>query len=66
MAVCAKSWHSPMDRYSFLLIHAGTNDTAKNNFEDITPDFEALGRKPKDFFSYILPVFRRERERKIL
>ena len=51
----------------------GTNDTAKSNFEEITSDFEVLGKKLKDFgiqivFSSILPVLERgiERERKIL
>ena len=50
-----------------------TNDRAESNSEKITSDFEALGRKLKDFgaqiaFSSMLPVLRKgiEREKKIL
>ncbi|XP_053898073.1 cytosolic Fe-S cluster assembly factor NUBP1 isoform X1 [Malaclemys terrapin pileata] len=51
----------PSDRYPFLLLHVGTNDTAKNDLEQITADYVALGRRIKDFraqvvFSSILPV----------
>ena len=65
----------PTDTYSFLVIHVGTNDTAKRNFEETTSDFEALGRNLKDAgaqiaFSSILPILGRGREteleRKIL
>ncbi|KAG6924590.1 hypothetical protein G0U57_016929, partial [Chelydra serpentina] len=34
----------PSDRYPFLLLHVGTNDTAKNDLEHITADYVALGR----------------------
>ncbi|CAM4645757.1 unnamed protein product [Caretta caretta] len=49
------------DHYPFLLLHVGTNDTAKNDFEQITADYVALGRRIKEFeaqvvFSSILPV----------
>ena len=57
-----------MDAYSFLLIHMGIKDTAKRSYEEITSDFEALGRKLKNFgaFSSVLLILRRgiERERK--
>ncbi|XP_073198747.1 uncharacterized protein [Lepidochelys kempii] len=51
----------PSDRYPFLLLHVGTNDTAKNDLERITADYMALGRRIKEFeaqvvFSSILPV----------
>ncbi|XP_074822485.1 steryl-sulfatase isoform X2 [Natator depressus] len=51
----------PSDRYPFLLLHVGTNDTAKNDLERITADYVALGRRIKEFevqvvFSSILPV----------
>ncbi|XP_065436072.1 uncharacterized protein LOC135979801 [Chrysemys picta bellii] len=51
----------PSDRYPFLLLHVGTNDTAKNDLERITTDYVALGRRIKEFeaqvvFSSILPV----------
>ncbi|KAG6933402.1 hypothetical protein G0U57_019236 [Chelydra serpentina] len=51
----------PSDRYPFLLLHVGTNDTAKNDLERITADYVALGRRIKAFeaqvvFSSILPV----------
>uniref|UniRef100_A0A8C3HUE0 SGNH hydrolase-type esterase domain-containing protein n=1 Tax=Chrysemys picta bellii TaxID=8478 RepID=A0A8C3HUE0_CHRPI len=51
----------PLDRYPFLLLHVGTNDTAKNDLERITADYVALGRRIKEFeaqvvFSSILPV----------
>ena len=47
----------------FLLIHVGTNETAKSNFEEITSHSEALGRKLYNFgaqmvFSSLLPVLR--------
>ncbi|XP_067418891.1 uncharacterized protein [Emydura macquarii macquarii] len=49
------------DRYPFLLLHVGTNDTAKNDLERITADYVALGKEIKEFeaqvvFSSILPV----------
>ncbi|CAM2113005.1 unnamed protein product [Caretta caretta] len=51
----------PSDRYPFLLLHVGTNDTAKNDLERITADYVALGRRIKELeaqvvFSSILPV----------
>ncbi|CAM5108087.1 unnamed protein product [Natator depressus] len=51
----------PSDRYPFLLLHVGTNDTVKNDLERITADYVALGRRIKEFeaqvvFSSILPV----------
>ncbi|CAM5160534.1 unnamed protein product [Natator depressus] len=51
----------PSDLYPFLLLHVGTNDTAKNDLERITADYVALGRRIKEFeaqvvFSSILPV----------
>ncbi|XP_073171140.1 uncharacterized protein [Lepidochelys kempii] len=51
----------PSDRDSFLLLHMGTNDTAKNDLEQITADYVALGKRIKEFetqvvFSSILPV----------
>ncbi|XP_065253854.1 disintegrin and metalloproteinase domain-containing protein 21-like [Emys orbicularis] len=51
----------PSDRYPFLLLHMGTNDTAKKDLELITADYVALGRRIKEFeahvvFSSILPV----------
>ncbi|XP_074975977.1 uncharacterized protein LOC142069262 [Caretta caretta] len=51
----------PSDRYPFLLLHVGTNDTAKNDLEWITAHYVALGRRIKEFeaqvvFSSILPV----------
>ncbi|CAM5113691.1 unnamed protein product [Natator depressus] len=51
----------PSDRYPFLLLHVGTNDTAKNDLERITADYVALGRRIKEFeaqvvFSSILPM----------
>ena len=39
----------PTDTYPFLLVHVGTNDTAKGSYREIMSDFEALGRKLKDF-----------------
>ncbi|XP_073175776.1 uncharacterized protein [Lepidochelys kempii] len=39
----------PSDRYPFLLLHVGTNDTAKNDLERITVDYVALGRRIKEF-----------------
>ncbi|CAM5095700.1 unnamed protein product [Natator depressus] len=51
----------PSDRYPFLLLHVGTNDTAKNDLEQITADYVALGRRIKEFevqvvFLSILPM----------
>ncbi|XP_074806320.1 uncharacterized protein LOC141986053 [Natator depressus] len=51
----------PSDHYPFLLLHVGTNDTAKNDPERITADYVALGRRIKEFeaqvvFSSILSV----------
>nr|XP_048718317.1 uncharacterized protein LOC125641845 [Caretta caretta] len=51
----------PSDCYPFLLLHVGTNDTAKNDLERITVDYVALGRRIKEFeaqvvFSSILPM----------
>ncbi|CAM5137314.1 unnamed protein product, partial [Natator depressus] len=39
----------PSDRYPFLLLHVGTNDTAKNDLEWITADYVALGRRIKEY-----------------
>ena len=44
----------PLAAYPFLLIHVGTDDAAQRNYEEITPDFEALGRKLKDFETQIV------------
>ncbi|XP_073435803.1 uncharacterized protein [Dendrobates tinctorius] len=51
----------PTDDYPFLLLHVGTNDTARNDLETICRDFEDLGKKVKELgaqvvFSSILPV----------
>ncbi|XP_075208143.1 uncharacterized protein LOC142313042 [Anomaloglossus baeobatrachus] len=51
----------PTDDYPFLLIHVGTNDTARNELETICSDFEDLGKKVKELgaqvvFSSILPA----------
>ncbi|CAM4641847.1 unnamed protein product [Lepidochelys olivacea] len=51
----------PSDRYPFLLLQVGTNDTAMNDLEQITADYVAVGRRIKEFeaqvvFSSILPV----------
>lgn len=35
------------DHYPFLLIYVGTNDTARNDTEQIGGDFEALSRRIK-------------------
>ena len=43
----------PTDTYPFLLVHVGTKDTAKRSYQEITSDFEALGRKLKDFGTQI-------------
>ncbi|CAM5095768.1 unnamed protein product [Natator depressus] len=63
----------PSDRYPFLLLHVGTNDTAKNGLERITADYVALGRRIKEFeaqvvFSSILPMERKGlgRDRRIV
>ncbi|XP_073193149.1 uncharacterized protein [Lepidochelys kempii] len=58
----------PSDRYPFLLLHVGTNDTAKNDLEQITADYVALGRRIKELeaqavFSSILPVEGKGRDR---
>uniref|UniRef100_A0A8D0KK09 SGNH hydrolase-type esterase domain-containing protein n=1 Tax=Salvator merianae TaxID=96440 RepID=A0A8D0KK09_SALMN len=52
---------SPTDYYPFLLIHVGTNDTARKDFATVCSDFEDLGKKVKELgaqvvFSSILPV----------
>ncbi|KAM7138764.1 uncharacterized protein RBU57_016504 [Macrochelys suwanniensis] len=51
----------PSDYYPMLLIHVGTNDTARCDTEQIKSDYRALGVRVKDFgaqvvFSSILPV----------
>ena len=51
----------PTDSYPFLLVHVGTNDTARHSFQDITKDYEDMGRKLKDLgvqvvISSLLPV----------
>ena len=63
----------PADKYPFVLIHVGTNDTASNTVARIKEDYEALGRQLKTLgaqvvFSSILPVTGRgaRRERTIL
>uniref|UniRef100_A0A670I570 SGNH hydrolase-type esterase domain-containing protein n=1 Tax=Podarcis muralis TaxID=64176 RepID=A0A670I570_PODMU len=54
----------PTDKYPFLLVHVGTNDTASNSLQKIKRDYEALGRKLKQLnaqivISSVLPVERR-------
>ncbi|CAJ0932654.1 unnamed protein product, partial [Ranitomeya imitator] len=49
------------DVHPFLLIHVGTNDTARKDLPTICKDFEELGKKVKELdaqvvFSSILPV----------
>ncbi|KAG6930606.1 hypothetical protein G0U57_003277 [Chelydra serpentina] len=44
----------PSDRYPFLLLHVGTNDTAKNDLERITADYMALGRRIKEFEAQVV------------
>jgi len=63
----------PTDRNPFLLVHVGTNDTARHSLQKIRRDFEDLGRKLKDLgtqvvISSLLPVKGRGpgRERKIV
>ncbi|XP_075777593.1 uncharacterized protein LOC142827220 [Pelodiscus sinensis] len=51
----------PSDYYPMLLIHVGTNDTARCDTERIKCDYRALGVRVKEFgaqvvFSSILPV----------
>ncbi|CAJ0940268.1 unnamed protein product [Ranitomeya imitator] len=52
---------SSKDVHPFLLIHVGTNDTARKDLPTIYKDFEELGKKVKELdaqvvFSSILPV----------
>ncbi|CAJ0941587.1 unnamed protein product, partial [Ranitomeya imitator] len=52
---------SSKDVHPFLLIHVGTNDTARKDLPTICKDFEELGKKVKELdaqvvFSSILPV----------
>ena len=47
----------PMDAYIFLLIHVGTNDTGKRNYEEITSDFKVAGRKLKRFWGPSCPSY---------
>uniref|UniRef100_A0A670JHM6 SGNH hydrolase-type esterase domain-containing protein n=1 Tax=Podarcis muralis TaxID=64176 RepID=A0A670JHM6_PODMU len=54
----------PTDKYPFLLVHVGTNDTASNSLQKIKREYEALGRKLKQLnaqivISSVLPVERR-------
>ena len=51
----------PTDNHPVLLVHVGTNDTARRRFQDIVRDFEKLGKKAKDLktklvISSLLPV----------
>ncbi|XP_060129222.1 uncharacterized protein LOC132591937 [Zootoca vivipara] len=53
----------PTDKYPFLLVHVGTNDTASHSLQKIKNDYEALGRKLKQLdaqivISSVLPVER--------
>ncbi|XP_069588568.1 uncharacterized protein [Ranitomeya imitator] len=52
---------SSKDLHPFLLIHVGTNDTARKDLPTICKDFEELGKKVKELdaqvvFSSIFPV----------
>ena len=51
----------PSEHHPTLLVHVGINDTARRRFQDITRDFEELGREVKNLnakvvISPLLPV----------
>lgn len=63
----------PTDSYPLLLIHVGTNNTARRSLEDTVRDYEVLGKRVRELgaqvvFSSLLPVEGRGpgRERRIL
>lgn len=46
----------PLDYYLLLLIHVGTNNTARGDLEYIESNYRALGTKVKDTSGILKPT----------